>query len=194
MWIVPRAKVPRAPHECSLTCLPIWLRQLKYANATYLGFNDEIMDGEMPELAYAIVCVCALYYAGTFGWATTDLRVAYYAAFFAVVMSTLFLEILYVIELGKNDWVVQTTMLYAVVGPIVDLIWSTSWPGSGSLCFWFSQLVFALRVAESHYVEPIAWSVFGLGTSLFIVSFVFQKEFIHGYLRPRKAKLGSNDL
>ena len=194
MWFVPRAKVPQAPHGCSWTCLSILLRRPKYANATYLGFNRYVTGEAMPELAYAIVCVCALYYAGTFGWASTDLRVAYYAAFFAVVMSTLFIEILYVIELGKNDWVVQTTMLYAVVGPIVDLIWSTSWPGSGSLCFWFSQLVFALRVAESHYVEPIAWSVFGLGTSLFIVAFVFQKELIHGYLRPSKVKLGTNNL
>mgnify|MGYP006879293687 CR=1 FL=1 len=148
----------------------------------------------MPELAYAIVCVCALYYAGTFGWTTTDFSSTYYAAFFAVVMCTLFIEILYVIELGHNDWIIQTTMLYAVVGPIVDLMWSTSWPGSGSLCFWFSQLVFSLRVAESHYVEPIAWSVFGLGTALFIVALFFQKEFIHGFLLPRRKQLGSDDL
>lgn len=152
----------------------------------------------MPIPAFAIAGACVVFYAARFGLAAVKMHRdthAFYAVFFGVIVATLLVMTLRSVYDGGGDtrYVLQTTMLWTVLGPLIDLLWSGTWPGSGSLALWTAQLVFVLEVGVGGVYGKLGCALLALSTMLFVLGMVFEKRVLQRFF-PASEMLDSKHL
>lgn len=143
--------------------------------------------GSAAGFEYGIVSVCVVYYAARFGLNAISRKEdkKYYVAFFAVALSTVLLCLVYIVNKSPQDKVIQLTMMWSVVGPIVDLLWQDMWPGSGSLVLWLAQIIFVLRAGAFDTPYGLCGvALLSLSTILFALGAVLKKGVIALFYPP----------
>lgn len=97
---------------------------------------------------YGIVSVCVVFYAGKFGLLAVKKKShkKFFFFFFLSVVSTVILDLIYIVNEAPSDNVIRLCMIWSVIGPVIDIIFIDMWPGPGSLCLFIAQTIFILRV------------------------------------------------